>query len=698
MATMQELESAFLKAHKAGDRQAASVLAREIKSRRSAGGWWQQGKAGLVEGVAAIPGMIGDAQQATSRAGAAVADFFGASPETAGMVGDITRRVAIPVFQTQLPTTNDIVKAVEPATGQLPSYEDGTTGQQYLRTVGRIAPSAVLGPGRAATKVVGGVVSGLGSEFAGQMAEGTPYEDIARTGGAVVGGVAGGGATQMMTQPRAPIRSVPAGSQSRVARGLVDDFNGDVNAALDRGAQLGDDAMVMNLGPRVSDQGATIARQPTRGKTIIVDAIKDQRSRATDRVVADWQDAVGSAASRFQERLRKATTQAGTDDIYEIAKGRAVDPSPVRTAVMQARQEAGNDRATLGVIEEIDAMLADPRTGQMMPARGGGMVPNPTSRSLVADAGSLVNMRRAIDQRIREMGTRLTNNPADDVYQLGSRTTTGRQLMKIRRALNEALHQDQQLKQADNIFAGAERVSEAYDKGRTKTLGTGDNFMEPEAIRAWLDNPKISLAEKEAYLRGMSQRGMQNLRDIKPNRNEGAAFGNAIATPNNLARINEAAGPRAAATVENMAKREDLFARDAGRATANSITSTAMMGAQEFPSPGMNANYANASQVTLPGAISAIAVWAANKATGGLVARERARIAEGAARLLTATGAERGRVVRELMGYAAKMEKTDPARALIMRALLLSRNAPQSGWNTEEATSNRYNAQGRIVQ
>lgn len=695
MATMQELESAFLKAHKAGDKQAASVLAKEIKQRRSASGWYEQGKAGLIEGVAAIPGLVGDTQKLIGDTVRSGAEYLGASPETADTAATIARRWFF-FPSDQAPTTQDIVGAAEGITGKLPAYEEGTTGQQYLRTVGRIAPSAAIGPGRALTKAAGGIGAGLGSEAAGQAFEGSPYETAARIGGAVLGGVAGGGAAQAVTQPRAPYASIPTGSQERVARGLADEFQGNMQAALARGDQLGPDAMVMNLGSRPSGQAITIARQPTQGMTIIKDAIKDQRSRATSRVEADWNAAVGPAVSRYGDKLQKAATQAGTKDVYEIARGRPVDPSPVQTAILKARQAAGNDRVTRSAIDEIAEMMSDPLTGNMVRGPNGRLVRDPTTARLVSEAGGLVNARQAIDTKIREIGARLTNNPADDVYELGRRTTTGRQLMDLRSSINQTLHQDDTLRQADATFAGAERVSGAYERGRTKVIGSGDNVMEPEALRAFLDNPRITLAEKEALLRGISQRGLQNLRDIRPNRNEGAAFGNAVATPNNLARIQEAAGPQAARTVENMAKREDLFARDASRATANSVTSDVMMGSQEFPSPGVNANYANASQVTLPGAVSALAMWAANKATGGMVSRRRTAIAEGAAKLLTAKGEERGRVVRELMGYAAKLDKQDPARALIMRALFLSRNA--TPWAVEDAQGNRYDAQGRLVQ
>lgn len=685
MATIEELESKFLKAHRAGDKKNAGIIAAEIKRRRGASGWAGQAGAGLVEGIASIPGTLGDVQSATGNIARSAAEFFGASPAVADNIDWIARRVAVPGFVNQMPTTEDIVSAAEPYLPPMPSYEDGTTGQKYLRSVARIAPSAVVGPGRAAVKTVSGVTSGLLSELAGQSTEGTVFETPARFAGAVAGGVAGGGVVQALQQPKAPFSGIPAGSQQRVAQGLADEFAGDVNAAITRRTELGPDALVMNLGARPAGQGITIARQPTPGMPIIKNALKEQRANAPARVEADWDAAIGPGVSRYGNRVQKAAAQAGTDDVYEIARGRPVDPSPVQSAIMQARQEAGNDRTTLTAINDIAEMIPDPRTGNLVPGSRGRLVQDKDSRLAVADAGGLVNIRQTIDQRIREIGARLTNNPADDVYQLGSRTTTGRQLMKIRRAINQTLHQDEELKAADAIFSSAERTSEAFEKGRTRILGTGDRFIEPEALRAWLDNPKVSVAEKEALLRGMSQRGRQDLRDIRPNRNEGAAFGNAIATPNNLARIQEAAGPRAAGIVRQMAKREDTFAKDQNRALAQSVTSDVMLGSQEFPSPVMGPqSYANASQVTLPGIITALGAWAANKATGGYIAQRRTRIAEGAAKLLASkadamlpmSGKAKGDVVRKLMGYAAQLERQDPVRDLIMRAVMLSRNAP----------------------
>lgn len=85
-----------------------------------------------------------------------------------------------------LPTTADI----ESVTGfdQI-KHEPQTTAGEYARTGGQFATSAgVFGGPKAALTI--GVPAGLGSEAAGQMTEGTPWETPARIAGGVVAGVA----------------------------------------------------------------------------------------------------------------------------------------------------------------------------------------------------------------------------------------------------------------------------------------------------------------------------------------------------------------------------------------------------------------------------------------------------------------------------------------------------------------------------
>lgn len=674
MASTADLKAEFMRAHEAGDKQTAANLIAEIRRREGASAWGDQAKAGVVEGLAAIPGAIGDTQDATGRAAGWVAEFFGASPETAGTVRSVASRVAVPGIGARMPTSQDVAKMAEPVTGELAPYDEATTGQKYMRAGLRTLPSAALGPGRATAKLAGGLAGGLASEAAGQATEGSMLEPGARFVAGLAGGVAAGGGVDYMNQPSAPLRGYGSRSQKLVAQSLRDQFNGDTNAAVARSDQLGPDAMLLNLGRRPATDAAALASQPTGAVGTITAGLQRQREGAGGRVEADWQAAVGPSLTRHQQELNAARTRAGASDLYDVARGRPVDASPVWTTMFRARQEAGNDRNSREIIDSLAEMLMDPRTGSVVRGRGFQM----DTRSMVADAQGLVNVRQAIDTRIRQIGATLTNNPADDIYQLGSRTPVGRHLTNIRRTINETLHQDTVLRDADRTFAGAEATQRAYDTGRTKVLGVGDNYMEPEALRAILANPRTTAQERAALLQGMAQRGSQMMRDTRPNRNEGAAFGSSIATPNNLDRIAVANGPEAAARVRNMAQREDVFAKDANRILNNSNTADKLAAQRNYPSPNVGeVAIGNTNPFSFSGVVSMI-VSGLNKATGNIVGARRARVAEDAARLLTVTGEERGRVVRSLMGYANSLQQNDPMRALIMRALVMAQAARQN--------------------
>lgn len=674
MASTADLKAEFMRAHEAGDKQTAATLIAEIRRREGASAWGDQAKAGVVEGLAAIPGAIGDTQDATGRAAGWVAEFFGASPETSDTVRSVASRVAVPGIGARMPTSQDVAKMAEPVTGELAPYDEATTGQKYMRAGLRTLPSAALGPGRATAKLAGGLASGIASEAAGQATEGTMLEPGARFVAGLAGGVAAGGGVDYMNQPSAPLRGYGSRSQKLVAQSLRDQFNGDTNAAVARSDQLGPDAMLLNLGRRPATDAAGLASQPTGAVGTITAALQRQREGAGGRVEADWQAAVGPSLTRHQQELNAARTRAGASDLYDIARGRPVDASPVWTTMFRARQEAGNDRSSREIIDSLAEMLMDPRTGNVVRGRGFQM----DTRSMIADAQGLVNVRQAIDTRIRQIGATLTNNPADDIYQLGSRTPVGRHLTSIRRTINETLHQDAVIRDADRTFAGAEATQRAYDTGRTKVLGVGDSYMEPEALRAILANPRTTAQERAALLQGMAQRGSQMMRDTKPNRNEGAAFGSSIATPNNLDRIAVANGPEAAARVRNMAQREDVFAKDANRILNNSNTADKLAAQRNYPSPNVGeVAIGNTNPFSFSGVVSMI-VSGLNKATGNIVGARRARVAEDAARLLTVTGEERGRVVRSLMGYANSLQQNDPMRALIMRALVMAQAARQN--------------------
>jgi hypothetical protein len=79
---------------------------------------------------------------------------------------------------------------MEKKTGKF--YEPQTTAGKYAQTIGEFAPAAIGGPETLFPRLMTRVVApAVGSETAGELTEGTPYEGVARLGGALVGGLTG---------------------------------------------------------------------------------------------------------------------------------------------------------------------------------------------------------------------------------------------------------------------------------------------------------------------------------------------------------------------------------------------------------------------------------------------------------------------------------------------------------------------------
>lgn len=368
--------------------------------------------------------------------------------------------------------------------------------------------------------------------------------------------------------------------------------------------------------------------------------------------------------------MQAAATKAGASSLYEVAKGRPVDPAPIHNTIIKQLTEAGNDPQARAAIKEISDLLIDPNTGELSFSKSGSPSIVGGTQAFVNDAGALVNARIRVSEMISKLGKELSNSPGDDLFALGKRTSTGARLNAIRKAINETLHQDETLKAADKIWSSAERTQNAFEFGRTKLLGRGDSVIEPEALAAKLSKPNLTVEEQAAIARGLSRRGKALLGDVSPNRNDGKAMGDAIATENNLSRIGQVAGPEAAGKVRSMAAREDLFAKDANRITGNSATAERLQGASEFPSPLLgDKQYANIGQRTLLGVTMEGATRIVDALTRGLISQGRAKLAADAAKLLIKTGPERDKAVRDLMAYSSGLPKGHPLKVIIGQAV-----------------------------
>lgn len=155
-----------------------ATVKKETERRRN-----QTGAQGLWEGInrgagktatslyKGIADVIGTPQ--------AVVDIFRAIPEA--ILGP-----APPTGPSLLPRSEDVQRGMEYIGLLGPEFEN-----QLLASGIRAIPGALGGPGSIPAKVATGFAAGAGSEAAGQLAEGTPYETWARAGGALVGGLGG---------------------------------------------------------------------------------------------------------------------------------------------------------------------------------------------------------------------------------------------------------------------------------------------------------------------------------------------------------------------------------------------------------------------------------------------------------------------------------------------------------------------------
>lgn len=177
---------------------------------------------GLVKGVAAIPGAIGDIPALMDKAAA-----FGVG-QTAGRVGNYMKNGtfdAVPANEIQaqedavrqklsdsgLPsipkpqeviTTDKVLGWLKGLGVELP--EAVTKGEKYAETIASFAPSAIAGGGTLKQKALQTIIPGASTEAVGQQLEGSDYEGIGRLITAILTGVG----TNVVTRRDVPQKMV----------------------------------------------------------------------------------------------------------------------------------------------------------------------------------------------------------------------------------------------------------------------------------------------------------------------------------------------------------------------------------------------------------------------------------------------------------------------------------------------------------
>lgn len=153
---------------------------------------------GLAKGVTGILGIPGDVEMLASKTGQALHNLLFQN-QTAAQKAKYDAWVN--AMGTDFPTSstlNDIVS--KPFNG---FYQPKTIPGQYAETIASFAPAAAA-PGSPLLRAARVVIPGAASETAGQLTKGSPYEGLARFGGAIAGAMGVGAAHQLIENGSVP--------------------------------------------------------------------------------------------------------------------------------------------------------------------------------------------------------------------------------------------------------------------------------------------------------------------------------------------------------------------------------------------------------------------------------------------------------------------------------------------------------------
>lgn len=167
---------------------------------------------GLADGVIGLAGLPADATDLLSRG----VDYL-AGTKSHDKIGP-----AVQPFGSE-----NIRKKVEGYTGEFPKPQTDT--EKYLHSIAGFAPALLGGPETLLAKIGTRMIApGVASEAAGQLAEGTGYEPVARVAGALGGAV---GASKIASAAAAPkIAAVPTAAENAA---LKSGYQGPATKALE---------------------------------------------------------------------------------------------------------------------------------------------------------------------------------------------------------------------------------------------------------------------------------------------------------------------------------------------------------------------------------------------------------------------------------------------------------------------------------
>lgn len=242
---------------------------------------------GAVHGAEDIIGTPGDVSEVQNSAIDAGLGLAGVDPEgtaakgvkfVGGLLNPLTAGGA-------MPTSKQVRRAEESVTGGLGKSKSALGEAE--EAVGEQLPGSLIGPGSAAVKAGGAVLSGLGSLAGRKVTEGTGHEDIGSAVGGTLGGLAAGaGEIANATRAgRSALHDLPAiKAESQRAYQILDNF---------------DQYPVVTRGPGGRATITLVRNMPERDRIILAGDIFDEIENGAHKLPREAAPLTWSIVTRY---------------------------------------------------------------------------------------------------------------------------------------------------------------------------------------------------------------------------------------------------------------------------------------------------------------------------------------------------------------------------------------------------------------
>lgn len=544
-----------------------------------------------------------------------------------------------------LPRQQDIVSAIDRA-GFI--HKPETTAGRYAETVGEFVPMSLAGPGNMLRNAVAfGVVPGLTSEAAGQYAEGSEYEGPARIFGALAGGIGGAlsgkalsgvknfGATNAAAQDIAAATGQPRASTGAIRR-VADSISEDAltpAAAQARAAELGPEAMLMDMGRQLGGRAEAIAAQPGRGQNAVLDAVEGRTGQFGGNTAARIKQTLDEVMG---ESPNMVETQKRVDHVVDTLASpqykRVMSEHPAiwddglqklseRPVIRQAMMDAYSLAKNYG--EEVTNLFqkAPPSASRMLSIHRDGHDIKPSLQFWDY-------VKKSIDARITRLEGKggIEKLNSKEIADMGGLVAAKNALLKH---LDEVTSGEYAL--ARKLSATKFEVMDAADFGRKAF----QNGLLPEQFTARIAD--MSLPE-QTMAKAAMRREIERVIDTA--RNDGAAARQFLDTEQNGQKISAIFGPNALAQIEKRIAAETHFQNIKTNVANNSRTAVRGELIKDTATPSSG----SALQTSLPGLVHAAGRGGLNYVRNQGMSRTR----EGISDLLTTKGPEMQRLIEVL--------------------------------------------------